>query len=361
MCKHVFWPGILLLFLPSARADCPRPARPEDCCGSPPPRPSVKCAITPACRKKVQAAINRWIACKRGEANLGCHDRNRYTQWAYERCVWSQAPNRGAPRKSHCCDATSKDYAICEKVHARRGPPEAPKDRCAAGTTPLPKGYDVYPATKLEVLYARPAKGNGNAPTPPEAARVEGRQVVVSGTFHDGKSSAGTILRNSRLDAGGLGKTGMRGGVAVMNDGSIRVVRQAGMGEAGARKAAGEGVKDFMGGGALLIEEGNKVPWSDILHDQCFDQPVRSIKDGTDAAQMRGTTWHTVVAQKGGAIHVIVAKNRSGQQIQSDLCAAGYDAAVKFDGGHGQFVKTSKGIRHPEKTYHNLSGLRVTP
>jgi hypothetical protein len=86
-----------------------------------------------------------------------------------------------------------------------------------------------------------------------------------------------------------------------------------------------------MGGGALLIEKGQKVSSSDLFTKQHFDQGGH----GLSAQQMRRAN-HTVVGiDAQGQAHVILAMNKTGKEIQDELLRAGYTAAVKFDGGSG--------------------------
>lgn len=56
-------------------------------------------------------------------------------------------------------------------------------------------------------------------------------------------------------------------------------------------------------------------------------------------------TDHIVIGIRDGQCFVIVAKGKSGAQIQNDLFKFGFDSVIKFDGGSGAYAKDAKGVK----------------
>ncbi len=234
----------------------------------------------------------------------------------------------------------------------------------------------MFPIKAARVLNASPtqqAQGNTPSPVPGSPASLDKSKsglpevdLVVNGTFNLTRStgerdaSAGTIVRNGKLDTTGVAKTHGRGAVAVLDNGKLVVLRQNGSAsladlQAQAVKQFGSKVKDFMGGGALVIENGRKVSSDDLLALQKFDQG----SGGIDAQQMRQSD-HTVIAQdKNGNAYVLVAENKSGAQIQDELMRAGFANAVKFDGSSGFVAVTPKGSVDGRPQGTNYTGLAI--
>lgn len=144
--------------------------------------------------------------------------------------------------------------------------------------------------------------------------------------------------------------------MAVLQDGTIVVGRADGRSAEDIQRAFGaEGnpVKDFMGGGALLIEGGLAVSDQDLRTRQRFDQGGGGIQ----AQQMRQTA-HVLVGIRDGQAFAIVAHEKSGAQIQKDLLAFGFDAVVKYDGGSGAYVRDGTG-GSAEYRGKNSTGLGI--
>lgn len=217
------------------------------------------------------------------------------------------------------------------------------------------KGYIIYAANSLEVLNER-GKENPDRPLREVAVGRGGNKAVVSGTFYDQTSGqpVGAVMRDGRLDTPGVEKAKERGGVAILQDGTIVVGRMAGNTTASIQKEFGSPenpVRDFMGGGALLIENSKVVSSEDLRTRQRFDQGSGGIR----AQQMRQTD-HVLVGIRQGRCFVIVAKNKTGKTIQDDLSKAGFTSLVKFDGGSGAYARDSKGVRTRGK---NPTGFAV--
>jgi hypothetical protein len=236
----------------------------------------------------------------------------------------------------------------------------------AAATAPAPRferlaarGYLLFPVRDLEVL-------NTLAPRAPDAALSRQRvgaggfDAVANGGFYfrsgGGLAAAGPVMRGGVLEAQGVEKAAFRGGVARLADGSIVIARQAGRTAEAiqARFGAHAPVREFMGGGALLVEHGRPVPTADLARPaaaggQQFDQGGRGL-----AAQQMRRTDHTLLAVRDGQLFLIGARDRSGPQLQADLVSEGFDAVVKFDGGSGSYLRTAQGVRFAQ---HNPLGF----
>ncbi len=215
------------------------------------------------------------------------------------------------------------------------------------------KGYILYPVNSLDVLNAK-AKESPDASLSRQKVGPDGYRAVTSGTFYASGEPVGAVMRDGKLDTPGVDKARNRGGIAVLQDGSIVVGRMRGNTSKEIQDAFGEKgnpVRDFMGGGALLVEDGRKVASEDLKNRQRFDQGG----GGLDAQQMRKTD-HVVGAVREGRFFLVVAKNKTGREIQNDLAGAGFSAVVKLDGGSGAYARDSRGVRTGG---HNPTGFGV--
>jgi peptidoglycan hydrolase-like protein with peptidoglycan-binding domain len=206
-----------------------------------------------------------------------------------------------------------------------------------AGTTRVVNNCALQAGTKA--LDARPGSVAPSA--------YGNFDLVVNGTFSLDDSTtgasrsmpAGAVVRGGVLEATGFGKTSERGGVAVLKDGSVRVIRQRGAGLSGVQSALGSRVlESYIGGGALLIENGQLVSSADLMTRQKFDQGT----GGMQAPQM-SFSQHTVVAiDAAGRPHIVLSiQPKSGAQLQQDLMKAGIVNAVKLDGSSGFIARTN--------------------
>jgi hypothetical protein len=186
--------------------------------------------------------------------------------------------------------------------------------------------------------------------------------VITNGTFHDGAGGVlGPTMRHGHVDVliEPNSKIYGRGGLAIFEDGSAALCRPGASGavlNGGALTATcargSQRLYEFIGGGALLIHQGRKVcsdgqgavgcdASADLYRVQRFDQGGR----GLAAGQMRATN-HTVVAERGGRLYVLWNKvPKSGATMQNELCAAGFEGALKFDGGSGFFARVEGAAR----------------
>lgn len=237
----------------------------------------------------------------------------------------------------------------------RKGSPEStkpPPDLSALSRL----GYVVYPIEQVEVLYAAAKKGP-DASLSAQKQGAGGYDAVLSGTFTtDYVQSAGPIMRNGQMDTQGHAKAQGRGGMAVLKDGSVVIGRADGRTAEEVQGTFGSKdnpVQDFMGGGALLVEGSKAVSDKDLYERQRFDQGGGGIR----AQQMR-TTMHVLVGIRDGQAFAIVAKERSGAQMQKDLIAHGFDSVVKYDGGSGAYARDGAG-GSPEYRGKNSTGMGI--
>jgi hypothetical protein len=217
-------------------------------------------------------------------------------------------------------------------------------------------GYTVYPMAAVDVLYSGAKKGP-DAPLSQQPLGGKGYDAVLSGTFTtDYVQSAGPIVRDGKMDTQGHAKATGRGGMAVLQDGSIVVGRAEGRTNEQVQStfgAPGNPVRDFMGGGALLVENGKAVGDADLRGRQQFDQGGGGIQ----AQQMR-TTQHVLVGIRDGEAFALVAHEKSGASMQRDLTGFGFDAVVKYDGGSGAAVRDGAG-GSPEYRGKNSTGIGI--
>ncbi|MBS1986193.1 MAG: hypothetical protein JST16_18690 [Bdellovibrionales bacterium] len=265
---------------------------------------------------------------------------------------------------------------------------------CSGNTGKLSSAWAVSEIQQFEVLSRRASKSRPADPDPKNFSAFAKRALckigsdadnclpggplptlVASGTFNDTSGTVyGLTIRRGVADnvVQPADKIYGRGGLAQFSDGSFAICRP---GESqGAQTvnsvsavcgSKGGRVFEFLGGGALLIHRGAKVcsgtsvgspcdKSADLASVQKFDQGGQGI----NAGQMRATQ-HTIVATKAGRAYLIWPTSsktgKSGAAIQSELCAAGYDGVIKFDGGSGFYVRGSNTVGNGV----NPSGLLI--
>lgn len=232
------------------------------------------------------------------------------------------------------------------------------------------KGYIVQPIKDMRVL------NNNNDPKDPPLAKTtlesEKCHLLVNGSFTSNYvTPAVPVVRGGKLDTEGYGKslhdddkalthdgksnitTDHRGGVAVYDDGRVVVKRQNGRTLQKINQTFGK-VYYFMGGGALLIENGQPVSSTDLFEQQGFaDQRETPRKPGKPKELPRvvydkqgrpmiglnagqfSVAQHTLIGMKDGMAFVIISPKRNGAQLQADLLKAQFQDVVKLDGGYG--------------------------
>ncbi|HYP26449.1 MAG TPA: phosphodiester glycosidase family protein [Blastocatellia bacterium] len=215
-----------------------------------------------------------------------------------------------------------------------------------------PRKYFVYQIKQLNVINADERVKGHDKPLSHHAPSAGGCDLITNGSFttkvpnKPGIFPVVSVMRNGKLENAGLRKTWGRGAVAVLNDGTLIVGRQRPPGP-GVKPGeindqligsinevfseVGHPVVDFMGGGALLIENGAKVGSDDLYERQHFDNDGR----GLSAEQFVGKKDHTLVGVSAGQAFLIIARGMTGSEVQDDLHRAGFGSVVMFDGGGG--------------------------
>ncbi len=228
------------------------------------------------------------------------------------------------------------------------GTPEMVRKRGEAGADKLRReGYKLYPIRELRMTCAYPIvldrkKKEHRKPDPAPWEQLVGEggfDAVTNGSFTSGGHAPAVplMLDGERVENTGDGVSWHRGGVWVLQDGTIRVARQRGASTAEVKSlgTTANPVRQFMGGGALLVEKGRPVSWED-LHDeqrQAFDAATESL----DAGQFR-PTYHALVGTSEGRAFLIISPSKAtGHDLRADLHKAGFSAVVMFDGGRGFF------------------------
>ena len=236
-----------------------------------------------------------------------------------------------------------------------------------------PQNYQLYPIDSIQVINADRRLKDADKPLSTHQPKAGVCDVVANGSFTF-QNPQGTqmfpavpVMRNGRLDNAGLPKTWRRGGLAVLRDGTIIVGQQPGPAkdtpaalrsrevERAIRDEFGEGgnpVKSFMGGGALIIKDGSAVSSGDLYAQQEFDNGGH----GLSAEQFR-RSQHTLVGIIAGQAFLIIARDRGGAGMQSELLRAGFGSVVMFDGGAGFYWHDLNGNRDVAGT--NILGLCV--
>jgi Putative peptidoglycan binding domain/Phosphodiester glycosidase len=234
-------------------------------------------------------------------------------------------------------------YGILEPLASRVG---------SRGVLSLPAGYLDVPIAKLRVLNAcSMVRSSGPADKSPGTIAPGSigpeYDYVFNGTFMVDSARvqpAGDVMRQGVLESPGIEKAYGRGGVAILSDGTMRVIRQRGAGLEGIQSGLPQRtIFEYVGGGALLIENGVKVESEDLLRKQRFEQGSGGIN-----AQQMNPAQHTFFAiDKDGRPHVVIARYqstkadmKSGAEAQADMLAAGVVQLIKFDGSSG-FVARS--------------------
>lgn len=225
--------------------------------------------------------------------------------------------------------------------HNRMVPPAQMTLRLMADLSALEGlGYTLVPIETLRVLNTNPY-----APHPDPPLRILADQgvydAVVSGPDTQlvfgryPRPPHGPVLRNGRLDTEGNGRSHHRGTVAILKDGTVVMGRADG---AGLRDLSrrfdqpGNPVKDVLGGGALLIENGARVGHIDLLQVQL----IGGGPDGMNARCM-GKDVHALMGIHAGQAYAGWCVGKSAFDIQNDFYAFEFGTLIKFAYGSAVF------------------------
>jgi hypothetical protein len=206
--------------------------------------------------------------------------------------------------------------------------------------------YLVFATRNLQVLNCDPLARYSDVPLHRQRIGPKGFSAVVSGTFRQLHPNecvlypAGPVMRRGSLDTEGPGYSRGRGAIAVLKDRTIVAGRCIGTSKKDIQDRFSEPsnpVREFMGGGALLVECGKRIRDVDLeVYQQFLGTP-----GGYRAPGMR-TNNHVVIGIRKGQCFVLVAHDRSARQIAEDLAHQEFGTAVKFERGAGLFLNDGK-------------------
>jgi len=171
-----------------------------------------------------------------------------------------------------------------------------------------------------------------------------GFDVLVNGTFFGAYPAGPVITEEGSENASDTkgGRQARRGAVYVTNHGRIRVVRQRGVTVNDAFSQAPD-AELYMGGGALLVENGRMVTNYDLYTRQGFDGITPNSQASLPDSGLYRTTTHVVIAQRGERAYLIFARSINANSLRCLLWTAGFSDAVMFDGGGHDFLR----VRNP--------------
>jgi hypothetical protein len=225
-----------------------------------------------------------------------------------------------------------------------------------------PPTYFIYPIDSINVINADGRLKQRDKPLAEQKIIPGTCDVVANGSFttrmtgKKGVFAIVSVMRDTRLDNAGIPKTWGRGAVAVLKDGSVVIGRQRKIGSGipparvggEIRRAieeefgeANNPVFDFMGGGALLIENGKRLSREELSEDLFTNQGFDNGGRGLAAEQFRKSD-HTLVAIREGQAFLIIARSKDGKTLWEDLKQAGFTSVVMFDGGGGFYWNDGK-------------------
>ena len=216
--------------------------------------------------------------------------------------------------------------------------------------------------------------------------------IVTSGTFLSDGLPLGTIMVSEGNNyETKLEKVANRGGIAILKSGLlnfnitpgnqikqiIETFKEKPILDDITFKEISETdeVVEFMGGGALLINNKEKISGKELYSVQKLDQIPKislddikkkkilidengNIIDGLYATQMR-STQHILLAKHNELDYLIfpkLNKNKTGINIQNDLYKLGFSHALKLDGGSAFFVESNI-VESCNRGTHNPSGF----
>lgn len=95
-------------------------------------------------------------------------------------------------------------------------------------------------------------------------------------------------------------------------------------------------IKEFIGGGALIIKNGKPISGKDLLEIQKFDQSKENKKltSGFSSSQLSGDVPRVIFGQKDEILYLIKITKKV-KSIQKELINEGFDYVIVFDGGGG--------------------------
>lgn len=237
--------------------------------------------------------------------------------------------------------------------------------------TALTDDYLVYPIAWLKIIDSR--KMGIDIKSKQYLTGNDAFDIVTNGTFFTFTGSEmiihGSLLANKKeLVQTKTSKAAKRGGLAVLESGMVVIEQATGNTAKEVQERYSEPIKleiipipeifeqdlavEYLGGGALLIQNSQPFSGADLFSIQRFDnmdtEHVNST-DGFDAMQMYATQ-HVVFGIRNEQPYLVVPCNKinklgkDAKTIQQDLMQIGFTAAIKFDGG-GEFYINAKDLK----------------
>ncbi len=109
-----------------------------------------------------------------------------------------------------------------------------------------------------------------------------------------------------------------------------------------------DNVFEFIGGGALLINNKKAISGEELYKFQQFDNLLCNMPSGFHSAQLQNAVWRVMVAKLNEIPFFIITNNKP-EELQKVLYDLGFSELVCFDGGNEVFVADKendiKGIR----------------
>lgn len=141
-----------------------------------------------------------------------------------------------------------------------------------------------------------------------------------------------------------------RGGVWILRNNSVLVQRQGGL-LPGHILSRGE-TRSFMGGGAMLIENREKIEDPDLINRQAFfDKDKDGGRGGYESAQLQSGAHRIMIGDCNGTVYWIATPVVTAMAARDALHEAGFNDLVSFDGGNGAFY-----YRNGRKVFSGRNG-----
>lgn len=230
----------------------------------------------------------------------------------------------------------------------------------------LDKLYLIYPVDRIKIINT--LRTGIDAEANRYLTGNDAYDIVTNGTFFHwskvGTSVFGTLILPEIVIATNNSKVERRGGLAILQSGLIAIKLANSNKEARIRQYFSEPAKperlpipelfeadpvaEYIGGGALLIQNGQPTSGSDLFKIQKFDNLDIDSTDGFDAKQMY-STQRVVFGIHNERPFLIIPWNKANKQgrnsreIQNDLAETGFSDVIQFDGG-GEFYMNSKDL-----------------
>jgi hypothetical protein len=203
------------------------------------------------------------------------------------------------------------------------------------------QGYFVYPVDKVTVLNADPWARKADLPLVHQELGPRGFDLVLSGPdtiLVPGKwphPPMGPVMRKGHHDTDGA-RGHFRGLVAVLEDGTIIVDKADGASKKDlmARFSQKDNpLRDVCGGGALLVENGRKVPEIALMREQLYGGSPGGIRS---RPMNRGV--HVIFGIRKGKAIAALCWAHTGMQIREDFLSMGFTSVVKFATGSAVYL-----------------------